>query len=91
MVSRYWTHSSRSLLDEIEPVQDDQDGRRVQVGLLPQSGRGEGHEQRLAAALVMPDQTLALGWVTDAGDDGVHRFHLLVAGDDLDGVPTSGR
>ncbi|MBA3851738.1 MAG: hypothetical protein H0X59_05160 [Chloroflexi bacterium] len=82
MVSRHWTHSSRSLLHEIEPVQDDQDGRRVQVGLLPQSGRGCPGDAR---------PTLALGWVTDAGDDGVHRFHLLVAGDDLDGVPTSGR
>ena len=53
---------------------------RVQPQLL----RGEDHQQRLAAALEMPDQALLRVALDHAVDDLVGGVVLLVAADDLD-------
>ena len=55
-----------------------------ELGVQPQLLRGEDHEQRLAAALEMPDQALLRIALHHALDDLVGGVVLLVAADDLD-------
>ena len=78
------------LLDEIEPIEHDEDGGRVEVRLLAQLRRGKGHHQRLAGALVLPHQALPAARVATAGHDRLDRLDLRVAGDDLGRVATGG-
>ena len=72
------------LLDEVNPVQDDHDGRSADVVVVKEADRGEGHEERFAGALVVPDEALRLVRVEDARVDRLDRFDLRVPGDELD-------
>ena len=69
---------------EVDAVDDDQDRRVGQLGHRPQLERGEHHEQRLARALEVPDQTLLDLAEQHPLDDQVGRLELLEPGDDLD-------
>ena len=56
----------------------------AELRVQPQLLRGEDHEQRLAAALEMPDEALLRIARHHPGHDLVGGLVLLVAADDLD-------
>jgi len=69
---------------QIDPVHDDDHRGVAQLRVQPQFLGGEDHQQRLAAALEMPNQAFLRIPGHDAGDHLIGRLELLVAADDLD-------
>ena len=69
---------------EVDAVHHDDHRGVAQLRVHPQLLRGEDHQQRLAAALEMPDQPLLRVALHHALDDLVRGEILLVAADDLD-------
>jgi hypothetical protein len=68
---------------QVDAVDHDQHGGVAQRGLHAQLLGGEHHQQRLAAALKMPDQALFGSALQHAPHDGIGGFVLLVAAHDL--------
>ncbi|MEJ7743751.1 MAG: hypothetical protein WKF73_15180 [Nocardioidaceae bacterium] len=73
---------SLHLLDQVQPVQHHHDGGTTHGFVVQQHQRGERHQQRLAGALVVPDQTL-LASGQHPGVDRLSRLNLRVARDQL--------
>ena len=71
------------LLDQIQAVEDNHDGRRIHLGLLAELPGGERHRERLARPLVVPHQTLPLVRVHAPVHDRGDGFDLRVARDHL--------
>ena len=69
---------------EVDAVHHDDHRGVAELRVQPQLLRGEDHQQRLAAALEMPDQALLRVALHHALDDLVRGVVLLVAADDLD-------
>ena len=69
---------------EVDAVHHDDHRGVAELRVQPQLLRREDHQQRFAAALEMPDQTLLRITLDHAGDDLVGSLVLLVAADDLD-------
>ena len=69
---------------EVDAVHHDHHRGVAQLRVQPQLLRGEDHQQRLAAALEMPDEALLRVALHHAVHDLVGGHVLLVAADDLD-------
>ncbi len=68
---------------QVEAVDHDQDGGVAQGGLQAHLLGGEDHQQGLARALEVPDESFAGGTGQHALHDHVAAFVLLVAADDF--------
>ena len=69
---------------QVDAVDHDEDRGVAQPGHRTKLERGEHHEQRLARALEVPDQTLLDLAKQHPVDDQVGCLELLEPGDDLD-------
>ena len=81
----------RSACIEVDAVDHDDHRRVPERRVQAQLARREQHQQRLAGALEVPDETLLGVAGDDALDDAVRRLDLLVTGDDLGAPPALAR